>query len=251
MATHIAATGFVKRDIGLFQSQVHRHSIVPSKPLMMVYQTLSLLLGAFTLANAHPSSDNTLPKWSGRVSTITVDPSKTYQQFDGMGAAEAFQRGTQIYGHDGLSLENTTRVLDLLFSDTGAGLTILRNGIGSSVSAPYDLMKSIEPVSPGSANATPHYEWDGYDNGQVQLSKDALARGVKYIYADAWSAPGYMKNNSNDSYGGYLCGVSGFECSTGNWRQPYANYLVQYLKFYAQEGIPIQYVGFLNEPDLK
>lgn len=191
--------------------------------------------------------------------TITVNTEKTFQRFDGMGFCEAFQRGTQIYGADGLSPENTEQVLDLLISNTtGAGMTILRNGIGSSLTNPYDLMKSIEINSPGSPGALPNYNWQGtikpgfgLDNGQVQLTKDAIARGVRIVYADAWSAPGFMKNNSNDSYGGYLCGVSGIHCPTGDWRQAYADYLVQYLKYYQQEGIPIDYVGFLNEPDLK
>ena len=191
--------------------------------------------------------------------TITVETAEKYQAFDGMGFSEAFQRGTQIYGAGGLSAANTSRVLDLLYSnENGAGMTILRNGIGSSFTNPYDLMKSIETISPGSPNNTPTYNWEGtmkpgfgLDNGQVRLTKDAIARGVRKIYADAWSAPGFMKNNSNDSYGGYLCGVTGIECATGDWRQAYANYLVQYLKFYEQEGISIDYVGFLNEPDLK
>ncbi|KAF2168809.1 glycoside hydrolase family 30 protein [Zasmidium cellare ATCC 36951] len=190
--------------------------------------------------------------------TITVDTHKRYQQFDGMGFCEAFQRGTQIYGADGLSRANTERVLDLLLSNTtGAGMTILRNGIGSSLTNPYDLMKSIETVSPASPNATPNYGWQGttkpgfgLDNGQLQLNKDAIARGVRTVYADAWSAPGFMKNNRNDSNGGYLCGVSGIECETGDWRQTYANYLIQYLKYYREEGVAIDYVGFLNEPDL-
>lgn len=219
------------------------------------------LLTAACLAvgtSAHPSQYGGGSGSSDRT-TITVDASQRYQPFDGMGFSEAFQRGTQIYGAGGLSRVNQSRVLDLLFSnENGAGFTILRNGIGSSLVNPYDLMKSIETVSPGYSNATPHYDWEGtvkpgfgLDNGQVRLTKDALARGVQKVYADAWSAPGFMKNNSNDDYGGYLCGVTGIECSTGDWRQAYANYLVQYLKFYEQEGISIDYVGFLNEPDLK
>ena len=140
----------------------------------------------------------------------------------------------------------------------GPGLTSLRNGIGSSLTNPYDLMKTIEPVSPGSPDGTPWYDWKGtvkpgfgLDSGQLRLTKDALARGVQKVYADAWSAPGFVKNNGSDSYGGHLCGVTGTEYATGDWRQAYANYLVQYLRFYKQEGIDIDYVGFLNEPDLK
>ncbi|KAK4499809.1 hypothetical protein PRZ48_007995 [Zasmidium cellare] len=211
---------------------------------------------AFTLLCSISSVAAFSPTQHG--TTITINTKKTYQQFDGMGFCEAFQRGTQIYGADGLSSANTERVLDLLLSNTtGAGMTILRNGIGSSLTNPYDLMKSIETVTPASPNATPNYDWQGttkpgfgLDNGQLQLTKDAIARGVRTIYSDAWSAPGFMKNNSNDSNGGYLCGVSGIECSSGDWRQAYADYLLQYFKYYEAEGVAIDYVGFLNEPDL-
>jgi hypothetical protein len=39
------------------------------------------------------------------------------------------------------------------------------------------------------------------DEYQVWLAQQALARGVKYIYADAWSADGYMKTNSKSPSG--------------------------------------------------
>ncbi|KAF2418961.1 glycoside hydrolase [Tothia fuscella] len=129
-------------------------------------------------------------------------------------------------------------------------MTILRNGIGSSVESPYDLMKSIQPQSPGSPTSQPKYDFDGNDNGQVWLSRVARRRGVQLIYADAGSAPGYMKNNNNDSFGGYLCGVTGISCTSGDWKQAYASYLVAYLKFYFDAGIAVNQVGFLNEPDL-
>ena len=99
-------------------------------------------------------------------------------------------------------------MLDLLFgTQGGAGFSILRLGIGSSPDDVYDHMESIEPVSPGSPSAPPHYVWDCSDNSQVWLSQQAMRYGVRQIYADAWSAPGYMKTNGSDSGGGYLCGV--------------------------------------------
>lgn len=87
-------------------------------------------------------------------------------------------------------------------------------------------------------------------SGQVWFSTKALAYGVKTFYADAWSAPGFMKTNGLDTNGGYLCGVTGETCSTGDWRQAYANFLVQYVKYYAAAGITVTHLGFLNEPDL-
>jgi hypothetical protein len=47
----------------------------------------------------------------------------------------------------------------------------------------------------------------------------------------------------------YLCGTTGHSCSSGDWRQAYANFLVQYVKYYASIGISISHLGFLNEPD--
>ena len=179
---------------------------------------------------------------------ITVNPHQRYQVVDGFGFSEAFQRARQIQD---LPSESRQQVLDLLFSDDkGAGLTVLRNGIGSSPTDERDWMKSIAPESPGAPDATPHYVWDGDDNGQVWLTKQAQKYGVQNIYADAWSAPGYMKTNGEDSNGGELCGVRGTDCASGDWRTAYAKYLVQYLRFYQQEGIDVTHVGFTNEPDL-
>ncbi|KAF2260847.1 putative endo-exoxylanase [Lojkania enalia] len=181
-------------------------------------------------------------------STITVDPSRTYQKMDGFGTSETFQRANQMHA---LSPELQRYSLDLLFNrTTGAGFTILRNGIGSSPDSSSDHMVSIQPRNPGSPNAAPQYVWDGNDNSQVWLSTEAVKYGVKTFYANAWSAPGYMKTNNNDANGGTLCGVSGASCSSGDWRQAYANYLVQYITYYKEVGVDITHVGFLNEPEL-
>lgn len=89
------------------------------------------------------------------------------------------------------------------------------------------------------------------------------------IYADAWSADGYMKttgtvssllplsslwltyHTGTDFDGGYLCGVTNASCASGDWRQSYADKIVRYIEDYRDRGVTINYVGFLNEPDLK
>lgn len=73
---------------------------------------------------------------------------------------------------------------------------------------------------------------------------------LNMLPADAWSADGYMKTNNTDFYGGYLCGVYNTSCESGDWRQAYADKLVKYIQDYEEKGIHIDYVGFLNEPDL-
>jgi O-glycosyl hydrolase len=174
--------------------------------------------------------------------SVTVNVGTTYQTMDGFGFSEAFGYANGIVALSGAPQK---QCLDLLFNTTnGAGLTILRNRIGSGGAG-----DSIEPTSPGSSSATPKYTWDGKDSGQVFVSQQALKYGVNTIYADAWSAPGFMKTNNNQNNGGYLCGVSGESCSSGDWRQAYANFIVQYIKYYQQAGVPISHVGFLNEPE--
>lgn len=137
---------------------------------------------------------------------VTVNLDQKYQTIDGFGCSEAFQRAVQM---SKLSAAKQQYVLDLLFSTTnGAGLSILRNGIGSSPDMSADHMVSIQPKSPGRPSSPPKYVWDGSDNKQLWVSQEAVKRGVKSIYADAWSAPGYMKTNNNDANGGSLVSLT-------------------------------------------
>ena len=87
------------------------------------------------------------------------------------------------------------------------------------------------------------------DLGQLWLAKTIKTEyGVKNVFADAWSAPGFMKDTGSQIGAGTLCGAPGVTCASGDWRQAYANYLVQYAKDYAHAGVPLSYVGPFNEP---
>ncbi|KZV74432.1 carbohydrate-binding module family 1 protein [Peniophora sp. CONT] len=174
--------------------------------------------------------------------TVTVSVGQTFQEMDGFGFSQAFGRANDVKN---LPAAQQKQTLDLLFNTTtGAGMTILRNRVGSGGTG-----DSIEPTSPGSPSATPKFVWDGNDSGQVWFSQQAQSYGVDTFYADAWSAPAFMKTNNNENNGGYLCGVTGETCSSGDWKQAYANFLVQYVKYYASVGITVTHLGFLNEPD--
>ncbi|MFI7613756.1 glycoside hydrolase [Nonomuraea terrae] len=170
---------------------------------------------------------------------ITVNERVRHQEIDGFGISQAFRRNELL---EALPRDKQREVLDLWFDrDKGAGLSILRLGIGSSpAGSPYDHMVSIQPEDPGGPDAPPKYVWDGDDNSQVWVAKEAQRYGVQRFFADAWSAPGYMKDNGDDKNGGTL---------KPEWRQAYADYLVAYTRFYAREGIRITDLGFTNEPD--
>jgi glucuronoarabinoxylan endo-1,4-beta-xylanase len=177
--------------------------------------------------------------------TVAVNGGTTYQRIDGFGISEAFGQANSIRN---LSSSAQRQALDLLFNtSTGAGFSILRSLIPSG-------SDSIEPKSPGSPSATPTYVWNGSsdstDQGQLWLAKQAKTYGVSNFYEDAWSAPGYMKTNGSNTNGGSLCGTPGASCSSGDWRQAYANYLVQYAKFWSSVGLTPSAIDLDNEPTL-
>ncbi|KAL2858448.1 glycoside hydrolase superfamily [Aspergillus pseudoustus] len=176
-------------------------------------------------------------------SPVTVNISSKLQEVDGFGFSQAFVRAAEFQAADSVLQK---KALDLLFSkDQGAGFSIIRNWIPSSSNF------TILPESPGSPSTTPTYRWDRWDEGQLWFTKQAASYGVEKVYADAWSAPGFMKTSGREALPGYLCGTPGHDCESGDWRQAYANYLVQYVKFYQQEGLDVTHLGFLNEPDFK
>ncbi|MFD0743581.1 glycoside hydrolase [Phytohabitans flavus] len=178
---------------------------------------------------------------------IDLDRAQRHQVVDGFGYSIAFQRSSLVHN---LSQAKREEALDLLLGrENGAAPSILRLGIGSSATNEYDKMLSIQPTDPGGPAATPNYTWDGWDGGQVWYAKEARERGIDRFYADAWSAPGYMKDNGTDTNGGALCGLQGVSCASGDWREAYARYLVQFARFYRQEGIRLDEIGFTNEPD--
>ncbi|KAH6656321.1 glycoside hydrolase family 30 protein [Truncatella angustata] len=179
---------------------------------------------------------------------ITLNVNQNYQTIDGFGISEAFQRANNIVN---LNEPKQSQVLDLLFNtSSGAGFSIVRNGIGSSPSNANDWMITFAQ-DPGSPSSPPKYNWDGKDSGQLWFSQQAAQRyGVKTFYGNAWSSPGFMKTNKNDANGGAVCGLPGATCSSGDWRQAYADYLVQYVKYYAAAGVSVTHLGFVNEPDI-
>ncbi|MGE5137615.1 MAG: glycoside hydrolase family 30 protein [Gemmatimonadota bacterium] len=178
--------------------------------------------------------------------TVTINPAKQYQRIAGFGVSEGFGQARTLMSAPA-SVQR--QVLSLLYSPArGAGLTILRNEISA------DKGFTIEPKAPGSPNAKPSYltlAEVGQDQGQLWFAKQIKADyGVSDVFADAWSAPAFMKTNHSAINGGTLCGVEGASCKSGDWRRAYAGYLVQYAKDYAAAGVPLTYLGPENEPNL-
>jgi len=182
--------------------------------------------------------------------TISIDVSQKYQTMVGAGCSGSFQRARDLFGRSGLSVQKQHEVIQTLFDPEIGALNILRNGIGSSPNSTKDWMNSILPVCPSTPDGLFNYTFDNDDSAQLALSKAALSHNPDLVvYADAWSAPGCMKTVGVDSQGGFLCGVRGTDCSSGDWRQAYSDYIVQYIRFYQEQGVKISAVGAFNEPD--
>jgi glucuronoarabinoxylan endo-1,4-beta-xylanase len=210
----------------------------PARRIRLLAAVAAGLAGAGSLVAVTP-----LP--AAAASTVAVDGGSRLQAIDGFGVAEAFGQANSIRN---LASGPRQQALDLLFSTTnGAGFSILRSLIPSDSG-------SIEPNRPAGPSATPTYVWtgsDAQDQGQLWLAKQAKnSYGVRTFYNDAWSAPGFMKTNGTEANGGSLCGTPGASCGSGDWRQAYANYLVQHAKFWASAGVTPSYVDFVNEPSL-
>jgi O-glycosyl hydrolase len=179
---------------------------------------------------------------SGQPDSVTVNGGTSFQTISGFGSSEGFYEARILMG---LPAAERSQILNLLYNaKTGAGLTILRNQIGATAS-----YGTIEPTAPSSPSATPTYVPLGNDDGQEWLASTLKHEfKIKQFIADAWSAPAFMKTNDSDTEGGTLCGVPGATCASGDWRQAYANYLVQYAEDYRADGLPLEYIGFVNEP---
>ena len=198
--------------------------------------------------------------------TVTISADVRYQEMIGGGCSGAFGVACDQFGRKGLSPGNQELVTEKLFSENMGGLSILRNDIGSNGTSTDGSAFTILDECPATPDGPFNYTWNGNDTCQVQLAKTALKYNPDlFVYADAWSAPGCMKNVGTDTDGGLLCGVRGSfdntyernqseadgpsQCNNNDWRQAYADYLVQYVKYYQQEGINISMLGAYNEPD--
>ena len=161
--------------------------------------------------------------------TVTVDRGQRDQVVDGFGFTEAFREPIIT----ALPAAEQQQLGSLLFDPSvGAGFSIVRFGLGGS-------------TDPGDPISGP-----GDVAEQVWLGQLAEQFGVNQFYADAWSAPGEMKTNGSIDNGGTLCDVPGASCLNGDYRQAYADVLAALAKGFADQGIPLKAIAFVNEPEI-
>ncbi|GIH17204.1 glycoside hydrolase [Rugosimonospora africana] len=152
------------------------------------------------------------------------------QTIDGVGASGAWWPNDLAK----FSTSAQQAVADLLFGSQGIQLSAYRyniggGGVGVTVPdrAPQTMMTSV-----GS------YDWS-HDPGGTTFVTDAAHAGVPTIIGFVTSAPAAFTTNGK-SCGGSL--ISGDE-------QAYADYLSDIVDHFAAQGVSINYVSPMNEPD--
>lgn len=169
---------------------------------------------------------------------ITVDPATQYQQMDGFGGSLTDSSAWLIWNK--LSSSQQTTVMQQLFSPSaGIGISFLRQPMGAT-----------------DFSASGNYSYDDMPSGQTDpnLTNFSVAHDAAYIIplvqqalsinptmkvvALPWSPPAWMK--STETMNG------------GNMNTAYfpslAQYFVDFVQAYQQQGIPIYALAVQNEP---
>ena len=166
-----------------------------------------------------------------RANTLHISDKKNQQKFRGVGVAIT---GSSCYNLSIMEEHERKEFLRSIYSPDGLGLSVGRVSIGAS-----DY--SAELYS---------YDDTPFD---VELKDFSIERDEKYIipvireileinpdiylYASPWSPPGWMKT------GGNMCG--GF--MRDEYVECYADYIIKFLKAYAEKGIKISALTPQNE----
>jgi glucosylceramidase len=166
--------------------------------------------------------------------TVTVDESRTFQQFEGAGAS--FTDTAAWLMNSSGALTSTTRedTMRRLFDpNTGIGLSFLRNPMGASDLARFNYT----------------YDDTCCDINDFSIAHDLadvlpLTRRAKQlnpalkVMASPWSAPAWMKDNNSLNQGFLQSQYYGL----------YGQYFAKYVQAYQANGVPIDYVSAQNEP---
>lgn len=170
-------------------------------------------------------------------STITLDPSASYQIMDGFGYT--------LTGGSALHLQKMTalsrsKILEELFGKgaKSIGVSYLRVSIGASDLDEYPWSYNDLPTGESDPDLE-HFSMTYDTLYLIPTLKEILKISPQIkIMGSPWSPPAWMKDNK-DTRGGSLI---------KEYYPAYANYFVKYIKAMEAEGIPIDAITVQNEP---
>jgi len=166
---------------------------------------------------------------------VFVDPSHSFQTFEGFGGA--FTDAAAIT-FDGLTPEQQDEVLTSYFdSARGHGYRFCRTHINSS-----DFSVGEYAYAEAGDLALERFSIEHDRQLRIPLIKAAnrIANGELRLLASPWSPPGWMKTTGRMSGGGKLL---------PDLRSVWANYYGRFIREYEKEGIQIWGVTVQNEPE--
>ncbi len=176
------------------------------------------------------------------VQVIHVDDAVRYQRIQGIGGAMTDSSAYLI--HQQLAPGTQARLLNNLFSPSGAGLSVVHLPIGASDYTVGGQPYSYDDLPAGQSDPTlAHFSVAHDDAYIVPAMRDVLKINPSTkVIATEWSPPPWMKTNdafNNLGFSGHLL--------PGDWPL-LAQYFVKFVQAYARRGIPIQAVTPQNEP---
>ena len=169
---------------------------------------------------------------------ITVDPTTQYQQMDGVGGSLTDSSAWLIWNK--LTASQQTTLMQQLFSPTGGiGISFLRQPMGATdFSASGNYSYDDLPAGQTDLNLT-NFSIAHDTTYIIPLVKQAIAinPNVKVV-ALPWSPPAWMKTTGT--------------MNGGNMNTAYfpslAQYFVDFVQGYQQQGVPIYALSVQNEP---
>jgi glucosylceramidase len=171
-------------------------------------------------------------------SLITVDASKQYQQMDGFGGSLT-DSSAWLIGNK-LSASQQTTLMQQLFSPSGGiGISFLRQPMGAtdfsaSGNYSYDDVPSGQ-TDPGLANFSIAHDTTYI----IPLLKQAISINPNIkVVALPWSPPAWMKTTGT---------MNGGNMNTAYFAS-LAQYFVDFVQAYQQQGVPIYALSAQNEP---
>jgi glucosylceramidase len=172
--------------------------------------------------------------------TITVEPSETYQRMIGFGGALTDSSASVLYE---LSPAARAQAMRSLFSRSGGiGVSFLRQPIGSSDFTAASQHYTYDDVPAGETDFGLRHFTIAHDEAQILplLRQAKRLNPTLEVVASPWSPPAWMK--TGDSL------VGGRLIDDPRVYDAYARYLTRFVKAYARAGVPVDYLTVQNEP---
>ncbi|MDP4240603.1 MAG: glycoside hydrolase family 30 beta sandwich domain-containing protein [Bacteroidota bacterium] len=226
-------------SISLSACQTGKDIVTPVQPVVQKDVDVNVTTANKSMLFVNiPLSFSTKPNMAVET-TITMNPSVTFQEIDGFGAAIT---GSTCYNLLKMTAANRAKLLKETFDPvSGMGYSYVRISIGCS---DFSMDEYTCCDTPGIENfAIPFYD----KRDLLPILKEILAINPNLkILASPWTCPKWMKVNNLTDLQPYNSWTSGQ--LNPQYYQDYATYFVKYIQAMKNEGINIESITIQNEP---